>query len=590
MWPIAPKPWKQTAGGLEGPHSRGRGKQWPYASGAGSDAYAPRLIEVEPENSLYESSRGIWVSEDEALLRAVEEEDSAGGSHAQALRRCCVFAPEPQATGARAVASTFHGCKHIGNAAVGAPPPSAKSHGFLRELQQWGFIGAAVAKVFDSVSWVEWALLEHYVLTQVAWLLGLLWQCVVGFACPFRATASPPDFLLEEDIKPMIAWHPHRDVFATLAGPGTPVAVHSIGDAFTGSATEYLREHSNLGCPLTLAWQPFDLIGTLAVGMSKGVALWHRSREQGWRRTWAVRGAPFACSALCWAPDGRSLAAAGADGTVRVWPRGSLLCEDRPWCITLKRMLSGPVTSIRWSPDGAVLAVCYKSGEYVARFWDTRTWEIASQISLGPTTSTVQMGPCIPTPPPSMVWCSSTGMLIIAQGNLFEVNGLVPSSGGMANGIEPTCWPLLVPHVRSTSSTAAAQATQKALEVSVCPRTWQRIAVRVEGVNHILIFERVGAEGWLRQEVVYRGVITALARPDVLGSAAGADAGQATARPLALEFAGNAKRRSSREAAVEGSLLAVLWDFSDRGREIRTYPMYYLPAALVKQKPGMLFQ
>merc|ERR1712176_575882 len=116
---------------------------------------------------------------------------------------------------------------------------------------------------------------------------------------------------------------------------------------------------------------------------------------------------------------------------------------------------------------------------------------------------------------------------------------------------------------------------QAVAEVAVCPRTTQRVAVRLHGGSHVLIFQRSGAEAWSRQDLSLRGLVgTSVSSTDC------ADAGGLPPRPCALAFAGNASRRTQGTQGndfFEGSLLAVYWDFGARGAEVRTYPMHFLP-------------
>src|SRR5262249_29581299 len=75
---------------------------------------------------------------------------------------------------------------------------------------------------------------------------------------------------------------------------------------------------------------------------------------------------------LAYTPDGRHLATAGFDGTVRIWD----VATGDPVCI-LRPGLSS-CTSVAFSPDGTCLAAVQGSGDYVAKdsgvviLWDWR--------------------------------------------------------------------------------------------------------------------------------------------------------------------------------------------------------------------------
>lgn len=128
-------------------------------------------------------------------------------------------------------------------------------------------------------------------------------------------------------------------------------------------------------------------------------------------------------------------------------------------------------------------------------------------------------------------------------------------------------------------------------EVAVCPRTAQRIALRLHDASHVLVFERLFTGEWAKQELVLRGLVSAKSR-----------FGGSPPLPRALSFAGGPAAVAHRHGrgqqqqqpqglssgVVEGSWLAVYWDFGEYS-EVRTYPMYYLPHRLMQCDMSVLF-
>lgn len=445
--------------------------------------------------------------------------------------------------------------------------------------------------------------------------------------------------------KPSVAWHPHRDVLAALSESGA-VSVHALGGAMASGTTHHLHVDQCLGMPLCISWQPNEVRGSLAVGLSSGIALWRCSRSEGWWRQWAMYGDAFACPAVAWSPDGRCLATVGAFGVVRVWPHSGMIAEqDAPWTITLRRWLrSGTVGGLQWAPDGGHLAVLHAGSQPCVRLWSTRSWEVVQQVNLdcGSPRSQCTGG---------VAWCSNDVFLGVAGGLIFEFGENPGCTGGRRasfgiNGFGgPYARVLPVPALAPAGGDSAAAASfeaqrqQAVLEVAVCPRTGQRVAALVEdasGVAHVLLFERAGLLGntatgafggggvWGRREICFKGLITASCTHG--GNEPGAR-GAALPRPVALAFAsgrtptgaadarapganigaafdkccwpgpgadgsGGASTTGASGAGItyEGSLLAVYWRFGGEDRaEVRTYPMHFLPHNLVESDASLLF-
>eukprot|EP00812_Abedinium_dasypus_P011168 NODE_4742_length_645_cov_160.771186.p1 GENE.NODE_4742_length_645_cov_160.771186~~NODE_4742_length_645_cov_160.771186.p1 ORF type:complete len:178 (+),score=41.39 NODE_4742_length_645_cov_160.771186:3-536(+) len=163
-----------------------------------------------------------------------------------------------------------------------------------------------------------------------------------------------------------------------------------------------------------------------------------------------------------------------------------------------------------------------------------------------------------------LAWCGSA-LFGVADGQLVESSGL----GG--TGDWGRCFELTSRKLPLPSSTGVPERVE---EVAVCPRTLQRLAVRLENGEHVLVFERSIGTGWAKQDLVLRGRLHASHRR---GGEMGDEV--ASAMPRALAFAVHAPRWRQLTTHYEGSLLAVYWA-SALGAEVRTYPMHYMPQSM----------
>ncbi len=100
----------------------------------------------------------------------------------------------------------------------------------------------------------------------------------------------------------------------------------------------------------------------LAYSFGTGIGFWDISR----RRKLELPGHQGGISALCFAPDGRTLVSGAWDNTVRIWDRKSGK-ELKRW-----RLPAGDftgITGLAFSPDGRRLAAVGDDG--TVRLWDT---------------------------------------------------------------------------------------------------------------------------------------------------------------------------------------------------------------------------
>mmetsp|Transcript_22380 Transcript_22380/g.43600 ORF Transcript_22380/g.43600 Transcript_22380/m.43600 type:complete len:569 (-) Transcript_22380:3-1709(-) len=526
------------------------------------------VVDAPPlANTLYEENGEFVV---EGVVPA-----SLGNSSLQACaaRRCCSFMPDQHSASMPTAGSAFKCCHTSSFVAVRESSDIKLGGHVLRMLHQHGRAGHWLEQFVFQTNLVRWAILEY-------WALSAFWH-VVGLCRRAWPRALLGVSRQQKKCLPRVAWHPHRDMLATLSDTGV-VAVHSIGDGFAESTTHYLHRDFQGMVPLSLSWQPNSISGSLAIGFSSAIQVWQRSHNEGWWCAWSLQGNPFACQELAWSPDGRYLATAGAHGIVRVWLHSCLPCDQTlSSCVTLHRWHSGPVADIQWCPDGAILAVVYKTRGHFLRLWDTSTWRVLKHVNLG---GVLQQSL-------SMAWCNNDTLIGNAGEYLFELSGIGIGGGGWASGFEPSSCLLPVPRVMAPDGAGRGASRRSVLQVAVCPRTRQRVALIVENCPQILVFERLCAEGWERQELVLRGLIGAALGATEPGVADAASGAAELARPCALAFAGRMLRRPRvGDTLYEGSMLAVYWDFGGgTAPEVRTYPMHYVPYGLMHNDASVAF-
>ncbi|CAK9088087.1 unnamed protein product [Durusdinium trenchii] len=396
-----------------------------------------------------------------------------------ASRRCFVFLPEPS-------------------------DPDSTSSGF-RRVQ----VGHSVVGRMDGEQGGLLHLLRRFVQGRLyGWTLTqLLWRSHEPGLCG-----------------PQLAWHPDAPQLASACRGH--VAVHRLGDGLMCEAnTTHLHAEMRI---LSMAWQPCDLRNTLAVSSSNALALWRSSGAGGWLRVWALTGEAFGSSALSWAPDGRLLAAAGPCGAVHILgPHSELIGEEElpSHFVRLRRWSGGAVLRVSWSPEATLLAALHAGQEPLVRLWKTQSWEVAVHVGLG----WVRAG----LPGFSLAWLNGDTLLATGGGHLVEIGVGSPGvvNAGSAHLGQDSVLGLsgTEPEVRAVPLAQDSPVQ----EVAVCPRTAQRVAVRLDGCREVLIYERAtcGLAGWSHRELMPCG---RLAAPGAF--------------PQALAFAEKAKAMGSPES------------------------------------------
>jgi WD40 repeat protein len=88
-----------------------------------------------------------------------------------------------------------------------------------------------------------------------------------------------------------------------------------------------------------------------------------------WGESRTIPGHTGEVTSVCWSPDGKRLASAGRDGTIKVW-------DPATGQEAMALQLGGDVVCIAWSRDGRKLASATADG--AIQIWDaSRGYELA---------------------------------------------------------------------------------------------------------------------------------------------------------------------------------------------------------------------
>ena len=186
-----------------------------------------------------------------------------------------------------------------------------------------------------------------------------------------------------KDVRNMTTLRGHTDYIRTLTfspdgkslASGSPDHTIKIWDTATGRNTVTFDYHAAAGTVFALAYSRDGK--TLAVGCNRKEAIMLWDVVTG-KNTAALQGHIEGITSLAFSPDGKTLASASFDGTIKLWkmPAGVNTA-------TLKGH-QGVIASLAYSPDGRTIV----SG---GRDETVRVWEIAT----GKNTTTLKSGDCL---------------------------------------------------------------------------------------------------------------------------------------------------------------------------------------------------
>jgi WD40 repeat protein len=162
-----------------------------------------------------------------------------------------------------------------------------------------------------------------------------------------------------KDIVYCVAWSPDGTVIATGSGD----RIIRLWEAATGNVLGAWRMHR--GWVNALAWSPSKLLASGAE--DGGVLVWNTETGD---LKYSFKGHNGNINALAWSPDGRTLASASGDDTVRLWKPDI----DMTHPSVVLRGHTNWVFSLAWSPDN--MSLFSASWDKTVRKWNPRTGQL----------------------------------------------------------------------------------------------------------------------------------------------------------------------------------------------------------------------
>jgi WD40 repeat protein len=154
-----------------------------------------------------------------------------------------------------------------------------------------------------------------------------------------------------------VAWSPDARYLATAGWEGTV----QVFDSTAWRALWTWSGQSVYGAPCAACWSPdSQRLAWCTTSSDSGVYVWEVQSGEVKR----YEGHTASVWTLAWSPDGKHLASAGMDKTIRVWD------PALGTCIRVIEGGRGFYRSLAWHPEGSMLASCGALGDGL-RIWDT---------------------------------------------------------------------------------------------------------------------------------------------------------------------------------------------------------------------------